>query len=135
MTEARGFFERGEGLTAAPKVRIGVGFGRDRVVATSALVDTGSDLCIFPPSLFPWRIPDKGEPDVLLEMGDGRTLPASLRYPSVTVVEIREAAVASALLPEAPAILGRSFLNRCAIRVSAPHGLVHLRRVSGPRED
>ena len=132
MREARGDFERGSGLTATPKVRVGVGFGRDRIAGTSALVDTGSDLCVFPASLFPWRIPERGEPDVELEIADGSVFPATLSYPSVTVGDIRETEVASVILPNAPPILGRSFLNRCALRVTARHDLVHLRGVSAP---
>jgi len=132
MKEARGCFERGSGLTATPKVRVGVGFGPDRVAGTSALVDTGSDLCLFPASLFPWRISERGEPDVEIEIADGSVFPATLSYPSVTVGDIRETEVASVILPNVPPILGRSFLNRCALRISARHDLVHIRGVSAP---
>jgi predicted aspartyl protease len=107
-------------------VRVGVGFGRDRVVVMPAFVDTGSDLCIFPADLVRGLAAEKGEPVVVLEMADGRTVPAPIVYPSVTAGDIRETAVASALLPDAPAILGRSFLNRLDLRVVAMRGLVRL---------
>src|SRR5437867_3604185 len=82
--------------------------GRDRVVGMPALVDPGSDLCVFPASLAQGLAPEKGEPVVILEMADGRTVDAPLVYPSITAGNLRETEVASAILPDAPAILGRS---------------------------
>ena len=132
--EARGFFERGAELTVAPRVRVGVGFGRDRVVGATALVDTGSDVCAFPESMFPWGVPERGEPSVWIEFANGEGFSATLRYPSITVGEIREVRVATVVLPDTPPILGRSFLNRCAIKIEAARDLVHLRRIAGARE-
>lgn len=129
MRSARGYFDEGQGLAEAPMVRVGVGFGRDRVVGMTAFVDTGSDLCIFPAELTQGLAPEKGEPWVVLEMADGREVPAPVVYPSVTVGDLRETAVASAILPGASAILGRSFLNRIDLRVVAARGLVHLQEV------
>ena len=71
--QAFGYFNVGHVIAAAPMIRIGVGFGRDRVVATPAIVDTGSDLCVFPASLAQGLAPEKGEPVVILEMADGKT--------------------------------------------------------------
>ncbi len=127
--EARGFFAGDAGLTPAPKLRVGVGFGRGRVVATSALIDTGADVCVFPASLFPWPVPERTEPGIVLEMADGTQAHAPLLYPSITAGDIRETAVASAILPDVPPIIGRSFLNRLALRITAVRDLVHLRTV------
>ncbi len=131
--EARGFFETAGGLNAAPMLRVGIGFGRGLVVAASALIDTGADVCVFPTSLFPWPVPGRGEPDSVLEMADGTRATAPIRYPSVTAGDIRETAVASAILPDVPPILGRSFLNRFDLRVAASRGLVRLETVRGSR--
>jgi hypothetical protein len=125
--EARGFFERGTELTSAPKLRVGIGFGRDRVAAATAFVDTGSDLCLFPPSLFPWPLPAVRVPRVLLELADQSVVEASIHFPNITAGDIREPAVPAAILPDAPPILGRSFLNRLALRMAAAQDLVHLR--------
>ena len=129
--EARGFFERGDELTSAPRLRVAIGFGPDRVAGATALVDTGADICVFPASLFPWPLPGTEAPDVTLTMGDGITLDTTLRFPSITAGDIREIGVPSAVLPGATPILGRSFLNRLALRITAAQGLVHLRTVSG----
>lgn len=128
-----GFLDEGQGLVAAPMMRVGVGFGRDRVVGMPAIVDTGSDLCVFPAALVGGLAPEKGEPMIILEMGDGRRVPAQLAYPSVTAGDIRETAVASAILPDASPIIGRSFLNRIDLRIVAAHGLVRLGAVRDPR--
>src|SRR2546422_2885221 len=123
---AVGFFDDGQGLAAAPMIRVGVGFGRDRLVGMPAFVDTGSDICLSPASRTRGLAADRGEPIVELEMADGRTVFAPLVYPSVTAGDIRESAVASAILPDAPAIIGRSFLNRLDLRIVAPRRLVRL---------
>lgn len=127
--EASGFFSEEHGVTQAPVIRIGVGFGRGQVVGTTAIIDTGSDLCVFPASLFRWEIPARGELEAQLEMADGTLVPAPVRYPSVTAGGIREVAVASVVLPVSPPILGRSFLNRVDLRVAARLGLVRLHTV------
>jgi len=127
--QAFGYFDEGQAIAAAPMMRVGVGFGRGRVVGMPALVDTGSDLCVFPASLAQGLAPEKGEPVVILEMADGRTVAAPLVYPSVTTGNIRETEVASAILPDAPAILGRSFLNRLDLRIVATRRLVRLQSV------
>jgi len=97
--EASGFYAEGEGLTPAPFVRIGVGFGRGNVVGTAALIDTGSDVCVFPSSLFRFPLRQAGELDVLVEMVDGSQISARLLYPSITAGDIRERVVASVVLP------------------------------------
>ncbi len=127
--QAFGYFNEGQAIAAAPMIRIGVGFGRDRVVGMPALVDTGSDLCVFPASLAQGLAPERGEPVAILEMADGRTVAAPLVYPSVTAGNLRETEVASAILPGAPAILGRSFLNRLDLRIVATRRLVRLQSV------
>jgi predicted aspartyl protease len=127
--QAFGYFNEGQAIAAAPMIRVGVGFGRDRVVGMPALVDTGSDLCVFPASLAQGLAPEKGEPVVILELADGRTVTAALVYPSVTAGNLRETEVASAILPDAPAILGRSFLNRLDLRIVATRRLVRLQSV------
>lgn len=131
---ALGFFDEGQGLSPAPMVRVGVGFGRDRVVGMAAFVDTGSDLCVFPAAFTRGLAPEKGEPVVVLELADGRRVAGPLVYPSVTAGDLRETAVASTILPDAPAILGRSFLNRLDLRVVAARGLVRLETVRDSRD-
>lgn len=137
--DAQGFYAEGEGLTSAPHVRIGVGFGRGNVVGTAALIDTGADVCVFPSSLFPFPLREKGEPDLVVELADGSWISARLLYPSITAGDIREREVASVVLRDAVPILGRSFLNRLAVRLVASRGLVHLaasrpdRRAAGTR--
>jgi len=131
--QAFGYFNAGHAIAAAPMIRIGVGFGRDRVVGMPALVDTGSDLCVFPASLAQGLAPEKGEPVVILEMADGRTVDAPLVYPSITAGNLRETEVASAILPDAPAILGRSFLNRLDVHLTAAQDLVRLRTLRHSR--
>jgi len=129
--EARGFYAEGEGLTPAPRIRVGIGFGRGYVVGTSALIDTGADVCVFPSSLFRFHIASKGEPDIVVEMADGSQVATRVLYPSVTAGDIREPGVASVILPDAVPIIGRSFLNRMAVRLTAKHDLVRLTTVSG----
>jgi predicted aspartyl protease len=131
---ALGYFDDGDVLEAAPMIRVGVGFGRDRVVGMPAFVDTGSDLCLFPSALTRGMESERGEPMATLEMADGRRVIAPIVYPSVTVGDIRETAVASAILRGAPAILGRSFLNRLDLRIVAARGLVRLQRLRGSRD-
>ncbi len=131
--EARGFYAQGEGITPAPKLRVGVGFGRDNIVGASALVDTGADVCVFPSSLFPFRLAEKREPDIVVEMADGSWVAAPVVYPSITAGDIRELGVASVVLPNATPIIGRSFLNRLAVRLTAASGLVHLKALQDAR--
>ncbi len=131
--EARGFFAQGEGVTRAPKVRIGIGFGRGSVVGTSALIDTGADVCVFPSSLFRFPLVEKREPDIVVEMADGRRVATRILYPSITAGDIRESGVACVILPDAVPIVGRSFLNRLSVRLTALQDLVHLRTIRGSR--
>jgi len=131
--EARGSYAEGEGISLAPKLRVGIGFGRGSVVGASALVDTGADVCAFPSSLFPFRLAEKREPDVVLEMADGSWVPSQVLYPSITAGDIRERGIASVILPGGVPILGRTFLNRLAVRLTAQYGLVHLRTLKGLR--
>jgi len=51
-------------------------------------------------------------------------------YPTVTVGTIRLEGVASAVLPGAEALLGRSFLNECEVFLSARRDVVRLRRAT-----
>jgi hypothetical protein len=131
--EAGGFYAEGEGLTPAPLVRIGVGFGQGSVVGTAALIDTGADVCVFPSTLFRFPLREKGEPDLIVEMADGSRVASRVLYPSITAGDIREREVASVVLPDTVPILGRSFLNRTALRLTAARNLVHLRTVGTPR--
>jgi predicted aspartyl protease len=131
--EARGFYAQRGGLAAAPLVRIGIGFGRGSVVGTAALIDTGADVCVFPSTLFRFPVREKGEPDLVLEMADGSRIPARVVYPSITAGDIREREVASVVLPNTVPILGRSFLNRLAVRLTAALNLVRLETVGAPR--
>jgi len=131
--EARGLYAGGEGLTPAPVVRVGIGFGRGNVVGATALIDTGADVCVFPPSLFRFPVAEKGEPDFVVEMADGTTVSTRILYPSITAGDIRETEVASVILPRSVPIVGRSFLNRLAVRLTAARGLVHLRTIGRPR--
>jgi len=126
--EARGRFERGHGLTAAPRVRIGIGFGKDRVASTPAIVDTGADVCVFAKELFPWPLSGVRSTGIVLQTVGGDEEPATIYYPAITVGTIRLTGVASAVLAGAEALLGRSFLNRCEVRLSARRGLVVLRQ-------
>lgn len=125
--EARGGFERGEGLTAAPTVRVGIGFSRNRVASTSAIVDTGAEVCLFPKELFPWTLSGVRSGGMILETAGGDARPITVYYPSITVGTIRLLGVASAVLPGSPSLLGRSFLNRLDIRLAAQKNLVVLR--------
>ena len=125
--EARGRFERGEGLTDAPRVRVGIGFGRDRVVSTSAVVDTGADICLFPEALFPWPLAGVRSSGMILQSAGGDEQPATVYYPAITVGAIRHLGVASAVLLGAEALLGRSFLNRLEIHLKARADVVVLR--------
>ena len=125
--EARGRFERGEGLTVAPMVRVGVGSGRDRVVSTSAVVDIGADVCAFPSELFPWALSGVRSGAILVQDVWGDSRPAIVYYPAITVGTIRVNGVASVVSAGVEALLGRSFLNRVEVRLSAPRNLVLLR--------
>jgi len=131
--EARGFYAEGDGLTLAPKLRVGIGFGRGSVVGASAIVDTGADVCAFPSSVFPFPLSEKREPDIVVEMADGSLVPAQILYPSITAGDIRERGVASVVLPHTVPIVGRSFLNRLAVRLTAQRGVVHLMTLEGPK--
>jgi len=130
--EAQGSYAEGEGITLAPKLRIGIGFGRGSVVGTSALIDTGADVCVFPSSLFRFSLVEKGEP-VVVEIADGTRVASRILYPSITAGDIRETGVASVILPGAVPIVGRSFLNRLAVRLTAAQDLVRLRTLKGSR--
>ena len=125
--EARGRFEPGEGLTEAPRVRVGIGFGRDRVVSTSAVVDTGADVCVFPSELFPRALSGVRSRAILVQNMWGDRRPATVCYPAITVGTIRVNGVASVVFAGVEALLGRSFLNRLEVRLSAPKDLVLLR--------
>jgi len=125
--EARGRFELGEGLTDAPMVRVGIGFGRDRVVSTSAVVDTGADVCVFPSELFPWALSGVRSGEILVQSVWGDSRPAIVYYPAITVGSIRVDGVASVVFAGVEALLGRSFLNRLELRISALKDLVLLR--------
>lgn len=125
--EARGAFEPGEGLTAAPTIRVGIGFGGNRVVSTSAIIDTGAEVCLFPEELFPWTLSGVRSGGMVLESAGGDARPIMVYYPSLTVGAIRVEGVASAVLPGSPSLLGRSFLNRLEIRLAARKDLVLLR--------
>ena len=131
--EARGFYADRGGLAAAPLVRIGIGFGRGSVVGTAALIDTGADVCVFPSTLFRFPLRERGEPDLMVEMADGSRIAARVLYPSITAGEIREREVASVVLPNTVPILGRSFLNRLALRLTAARNFVRLATVAIPR--
>ena len=123
---ASGFYEQGEELTPVPTVRVGVGFGPGKVVAFAAVLDTGSDVCIFPEESF--RGMTLGEPAALLEVRPFGATPfgAPARLPSVTAGDLRETAVISVLVPGADPVIGRSFLNRCRLELDARSGLVRL---------
>jgi len=125
--EAHGRFERGDGLTPAPRVRVGVGFGKDRVASTSAVVDTGADICLFPEGLFPWPLSGVRSSGMILQSAGGDEHPATVYYPAITVGAIRFLGIASAVLPGAEALLGRSFLNRLEIHLSAREDVLLLR--------
>ena len=116
-------------LYDAPRVRIGVSFGRDRVIATPALVDTGSDLCVVPANLVPWPVTEGPTMAVLVETARGGQFPATAHFPTITVGDIRVPGVSTILLPEVEPILGRSFLNLCDVRISAKRRSLVLRRV------
>lgn len=131
--EARGRFERSEGLTVAPSVRVGIGFGRDRVVSTSAVVDTGADVCVFPSGLFPWTLSGVRSSAVLVRSVWGDNRPATVYYPAITVGTIRVNGVASVVLAGMEALLGRSFLNLLELRLSTPQDLVLLRETAAGR--
>ena len=131
--DALGFYQSDERVTPAPKVRIGIGFGRGNVVGASALIDTGADVCVFPSSLFRFPLGEKGEPDVVVEMADGTRVATRILYPSITAGDIRETAVPTVILPRSIPIVGRSFLNRLAVRLTAERGLVHLRTLGRSR--
>jgi hypothetical protein len=107
---------------------VGIEFGRDRVAATSAIVDTGADVCIFPEGLFPWPLTGVRSSEMILTSLGGEGYPAAVYYPAITVGTIRLEGVASAVVPGADALLGRSFLNRCEVLLSARRDLVRLRR-------
>jgi hypothetical protein len=125
--EARGQFERSEGLTDVPRVRVGIGFGRDRVASISAVVDTGADVCVFPSELFPWTLSAVRSGVILVQNVWGDSRPAIVYYPSVTVGTIRVNGVASIVSAGVEALLGRSFLNRMELRLSEQKNLVLLR--------
>lgn len=125
--EAHGRFEQGDGLTAAPRVPVGIGFGKDRVASTSAIVDTGADVCVFAKELFPWPLSGVRSTGVFLRTVGGDEQPATICYPAITVGTIRLTGVASAILAGAEALLGRSFLNRCEVALSARRNVVLLR--------
>ena len=123
---ARGFYAEEGGLTAVPRVRLAVGFGPGRVVALSAVVDTGVDVCVFPEHLFPF-VAEEGLRSVLQVEGlGGASFAASLHFPSITVGDIREPGVASILVPGAEPLVGRSFLNRCRLRLDPAQEIVRL---------
>ncbi len=126
MREARGHFEP-RPWAAAPIVHVGVGFGRDRVFATAAVVDTGADVCLFPPELVAGPIPPAPTEPVFVEVADGSRVPTTCHYPAITVGDIRIEGVATVFLDGEP-LLGRSFLNRCEVRLIAQDGLVLLRQ-------
>jgi predicted aspartyl protease len=128
IREARGFYVAEGGPTQAPVIRIGVGFGRDRVFTTPALVDTGSDVCVFSSELVRWPLPEGPVADMLMETAGGNRFPATCYFPAITVGDIRIEGIATVLLEGAGAILGRSFLNLCEVRLSAQDGRVLLRR-------
>jgi len=121
---AEGFYEPGETLTPVPKVRIAVGFGPGQVLAFTAVVDTGSDVCIFPAE--PFRGIPLGEPAALLQVSPfgGDSFGAPARLPSISMGDLRETEVASILVPGAEPLLGRSFLNRVRLELEARQGLV-----------
>ena len=127
IREGRGRFERGDGLTVIPRVRVGIGFGRDRVASTSAIVDTGADVCVFPEGLFPWTLGGLRSSEMVLRTLGEEAYPVAVYYPAITLGTIRLTGVASAVLAGAEALLGRSFLNRCEIRLSAREDVVLLR--------
>ncbi len=133
IREARGFYEREGALTPAPMVRLGFGFGPDRVVATAAVVDTGSDLCVIPKEIVPWPLPESPVLPLLVEGVGGPPFPATATFPSITAGDIRIPYVATLVLAGADAILGRSFLNQCELRLSAERGTVLLRRAERAR--
>jgi len=87
---AEGFYEPGETLTPVPKVRIAVGFGPGQVLAFTAVVDTGSDVCIFPAE--PFRGIPLGEPAALLQVSPfgGDSFGAPARLPSISMGDLRE---------------------------------------------
>jgi len=124
---ARGTYEQREGLTPAPTVRIAVGFGRDRVVALEATVDTGSDICVFPMESLRSVLP--GEPETILEIryleGDSHNAPAY--FPSITLGDLRETRVAVAVIDGGVPVLGRSLLNRLHLELDAGQNLVALK--------
>jgi predicted aspartyl protease len=126
--EGRGRYARGEGLLPAPYVRVGVGFGKDRVAAASALVDTGADVCLFPAELLPWALSGLSSAEMVLTPVGDETYPVTVYYPTVTVGTIRVEGVACAVLPGVDPLLGRSFLNHCEVLLSAPKDVVRLRR-------
>ena len=126
--EGRGRFARGEGFLPAPYVRVGVGFGKDRVAAASALVDSGADVCLFPAELLPWALSGLSSTEMVLTPAEYETYPVTVYYPSLTVGTIRMEGVACAVLPGADPLLGRSFLNECEVLLSAREDVVRLRR-------
>ncbi len=128
--EGHGRFVRGEGLLPAPRVRAGVGFGRDRVAAASAIVDTGADVCVFPGEILHRDLSGLRSCEMVLTSVGDEEYPATVYYPTVTVGTIRVEGVASAVLPGADALLGRSFLNECEVFSSARRDVVRLRRAT-----
>ncbi len=127
IREARGFFDEEGVLHAAPRIRIGISFGRDRVIATPALVDTGSDVCVLPPDIVPWPLPDGPTMAVIVEGVGREPFPATAYFPTITAGDLRIPGVATVLLPGVEPILGRIFLNACAVHLSAKRQLVRLR--------
>ena len=128
--EGHGRFVRGEGLLPSPRVRVGVAFGSGRVAAASAIVDTGADVCVFPGELLPWDLSGLRSGEMVLTSVGDEEYPATVYYPTVTVGTIRLEGVASAVLPGAEALLGRSFLNECEVFLSARRDVVRLRRAT-----
>jgi len=64
---------------------------------------------------------------ILVQSVWGDSRPAVIYYPSITVGTIRVNGVASVVSAGVEAVLGRSFLNRVEVRLSASKNLVLLR--------
>ena len=122
---AEGFFRQGEEeLTPAPRLRIGVGFGPGRIAAFTAVLDTGSDLCVFPVEAFEKMGLD--EPPAFREVRgfDGTSSEAPAYYPSITAGDLRERGVEAILLPGVEPLVGRNFLNRFRVLLDSSEDLV-----------
>ena len=120
---ASGFWEASEGRVPAPRLRVGLGFGPGRLAAFEALVDSGSDVCVFPTVV----TPEPGsQPVAFLELagltGDPVNVPTYRG--TITAGDIREIDIDVVLLQGAEPLLGRSFLNRCRVTLDAPARVV-----------